>query len=94
MSANANYKLSGRVDSNNAQHYENEILVLLDNIDQTLTIDLSELNYISSVGLRVFLKIAKALKQNNKKLVIAKPNKPIQDLLVMSGFDKIIDIQN
>jgi anti-anti-sigma factor len=55
---------------------------------------LSDLNYISSIGLRIFLKVAKALKTDNKKLVLAKPNAVILDLLLMSGFDKIIEIQH
>lgn len=93
MVTNGNYKLTGRVDATNAQQCEDVIMDLLGNVDQDFTIDLSELDYISSVGLRVFLKTAKALKERNKKLVLVKPTVPIHDLLIMSGFDKIIDIQ-
>jgi anti-anti-sigma factor len=55
---------------------------------------LSYINYISSIVLSIFIKVAKALKNDNKKLILAKPNQAILDLLVMSGFDKIIEIQN
>jgi anti-anti-sigma factor len=94
MSTNTNYKLAGRVDGTNADQYESEISVFLGNVDQTFTIDLSELNYISSIGLRVFLKIAKTLKEQNKKLVLVNPNADIKGLLIMSGFDKIIEIHH
>jgi len=93
MIMDSNYKLSGRVDGTNAEHYEAEISDLLKEVDQSFSIDLSDLNYISSIGLRIFLKVAKALKNDNKKLVLAKPNAAILDLLLMSGFDKIIEIQ-
>jgi anti-anti-sigma factor len=94
MITDSNYKLSGRVDGTNAEHYETEISDLLKEADQSFSIDLSDLNYISSIGLRIFLKVAKALKTDNKKLVLAKPNAAILDLLLMSGFDKIIEIQH
>ena len=94
MIESSSYKLSGRVDGTNAEHYETEISDLLKNASQSFFIDLSDLNYISSIGLRIFLKVAKALKSDNKKLVLAKPNPAILDLLVMSGFDKIIEIQH
>ncbi|CAN4265911.1 SpoIIAA Anti-anti-sigma regulatory factor (antagonist of anti-sigma factor) [Methylophilaceae bacterium] len=94
MITGSNYKLSGRVDGTNAEHYETEISDLLKEADQSFSIDLSDLNYISSIGLRIFLKVAKALKSGDKKLVLVKPNVVILDLLLMSGFDKIIEIQH
>lgn len=89
-----NYKLSGRVDGTNAEHYETEIFDLLKVVNQSFEIDVSDLYYISSIGLRVFLKVAKALKNDNKKLVLVKPNPPILEILLMSGFDKIVEIQH
>jgi anti-anti-sigma factor len=94
MITDSNYKLSGRVDGTNAEHYETEISDLLKEADQSFSIDLSDLDYISSIGLRIFLKVAKALKSDDKKLVLVKPNAVILDLLLMSGFDKIIEIQH
>jgi anti-anti-sigma factor len=93
MRLNSNYKMSGRVDGTNADHYDLEIVVLLKTAGQSFSIDLSELTYISSLGLRVFLKTAKELKSLNKKLILSKPNSEILDLLLMSGFDKIIEIE-
>jgi anti-anti-sigma factor len=93
MSINPHYRLAGRVDATNAQQCEDDIAALLADVDQAFIIDLSALDYISSVGLRVFLKIAKTLKERNKKLVLAKPSEPILEILAMSGFDKIIEIQ-
>ena len=90
---NSNYKLSGRVDGINADQYDLEISALLKTAGPSFSINLSELSYISSLGLRIFLKTAKDLKSQNKKLILSKPNSEILDLLLMSGFDKIIEIE-
>ena len=93
MSANSNYKLIGRMDGTNADHYDLEISALLSTTGESFSIDLSELTYISSLGLRVFLKAAKALKQQNKKLILSKPSPEILDILLLSGFDQIMQIE-
>lgn len=93
MSDNSTYKLAGRVDGTNADQYELEISSLLQTDPQSFSIDLSALTYISSVGLRVFLKTAKTLKVQNKQLILSKPNAEILSLLLMSGFDKILLIE-
>lgn len=93
MSANSNYKLIGRMDGTNADQHDQEISALLSTAGPSFSIDLSELTYISSLGLRVFLKAAKALKQQNKKLVLSRPTQEILDILLLSGFDQIIEIE-
>ena len=74
MSTNSIYKLTGRVDGSNAGQYQIEISNLVKTGSQSFTIDLSELVYISSVGLRVFLKTAKDLQVQNRKFILSKPN--------------------
>ena len=93
MSTDSNYKLTGRMDGTNADNYDLEISALLSTAGQSFSIDLSELTYISSLGLRVFLKAAKTLKQQNKKLILSKPSQEILDILLLSGFDQIIEIE-
>lgn len=93
MSTESNYKLTGRMDGTNADNYDHEITALLNTAGQSFSIDLSELTYISSLGLRVFLKAAKTLKQQNKKLILSKPSQEILDILLLSGFDQIIEIE-
>lgn len=89
----SNYQLTGRLDGTNAEQYDLEISNLLSSAGESFSIDLSELTYISSLGLRVFLKAAKALKQQNKKLILSKPNPDVLEILLMSGFDQIIEIE-
>jgi anti-sigma B factor antagonist len=93
MNTNSNYRLANRLDGSNVEHYDLEISSLLQTNPESFSIDLSELTYISSVGLRVFLKTAKTLQKQNKKLTLSKPNSAILSLLLMSGFDKIMMIE-
>lgn len=53
---------------------------------QVFVIDMSEVRYISSMGLRVFLKHLKALKATNGSLIIAAAGKLVSDVFQMSGF--------
>ena len=50
------YQIKGKIDSNNALEFENEIMAAMPN-----EIDASELSYISSAGLRVLLKLNKKI---------------------------------
>lgn len=87
------YKPVGRLDGSNAAAHEKELLALLvDDVD-TITIDLSDLDYVSSAGLRVMLVTAKAAKARGGKVSLLSPKSTILDVLKMSGFDKILTIQ-
>ena len=54
-------KLNGRVDSGNAPEVEEQIMkACADNEHEKVVLDVQELEYISSAGLRVVLKLKKA----------------------------------
>ena len=56
-------ELSGRIDSNNIARIEKEIMAELSGlVDINIAFDALNLNYISSAGLRVLLKVRKKLK--------------------------------
>lgn len=90
----ASYKPVGRLDGSNAATHEKELLALLVDDVNTITIDLSELDYVSSAGLRVMLVTAKAAKAKGGKVSLLSPKPTILDVLKMSGFDKILTIQS
>jgi anti-sigma B factor antagonist len=88
-----NYKPLGRIDSSNALSHERELLALLANDVKSVTVDLSELDYISSAGLRVLLVTAKAAKARGGKVVLSAPRPSILEVLKISGFDRILEVQ-
>lgn len=82
--------LSGRIDSGNAAAVEKEIEALLAEHDfQTLVIDADALEYISSAGLRVLLRLRK--KYTDMKIVNVSAD--VYEIFEMTGFTEMMDIQ-
>ena len=81
-------KLQGSVDSSNAYQFEEELLDAISG--QTLTMDAEELVYISSAGLRVLLKVKKALSGD---LVMTNVNPEVFEILDMTGFTQILTVR-
>ena len=82
------YKLSGRIDSNNAKQLENDIMSEY-YANGTLMLDAEKLEYISSAGLRVLLKLRK--KQGG--LEIINVSHDIRDILEVTGFDNLLTVR-
>ena len=80
-----------KIDTITAPDFENEIMDEMGKFD-SLIIDFTDLEYISSAGLRVLVIIEKELKPQNIPFVI-KVNDIIKEILVMSGFDRILNIE-
>ena len=81
-----------RIDTVNSPDFENEINDELGKFD-SLIIDLSNLEYISSAGLRVLIATQKKLKPENIPMTIINANDTIKEIFRMSGFDKILKIE-
>ena len=82
---------TGKIDTTTAPDFENEIMDEINNFD-SLVLNLIDLEYISSAGLRVLIITEKKLKETGIPLVI-KVNDTIREILVMSGFDKLLNIE-
>jgi anti-anti-sigma factor len=90
--------LSGRLDGTTAKTFEETILTRIDSGDRRFIIDVAELNYVSSAGLRVFVLAAKRLDPVNGKLVLCGFKKtipyhtlnripdPVREAFDISGF--------
>lgn len=93
MTAVAAYKPVGRLDGANAATHEKELLALLVGEVNSVAVDLSELDYVSSAGLRVLLVTAKAAKARGGSVTLKSPKPAILEVLRISGFDKILQVQ-
>jgi stage II sporulation protein AA (anti-sigma F factor antagonist) len=62
--------LSGKLDGTTAKTFEEKILTRIESGDRRFIIDVAELNYVSSAGLRVFALAGKRLDSANGKLVL------------------------
>ncbi len=82
--------LSGHIDSNSAPQIEEEIAKIREeNPAQSLVIDCETLEYISSAGLRVILRMKKAVPDT--KLVNVSPE--VYEIFEMTGFTEMMDVQ-
>ncbi len=84
--------VEGRVDTITSQNLEKEINDEFGNFN-SLILDFSALEYISSAGLRVLIATQKKLKSEDIPMVIKNVNDAIKEIFRMSGFDKILKIE-
>jgi anti-anti-sigma factor len=84
--------LKGRLDGTSAKGVEERMLQLIDAGARRLIIDLSELDYISSVGLRVFMMAAKRLKLVGGRMVVCALQPTVQEVFEIAGFNTIFGI--
>ncbi len=81
-----------RVDSASAKAFEGRVLAAVNTGAAKIVIDFSEMDYISSAGLRVVLVGAKMTRAPRKfALCGMKPH--IREVFDVSGFAKILSIQ-
>ena len=82
--------LSGRIDSNNAPDVEKEIDELRQSLGgERVVIDAEALEYISSAGLRVLLRLRKQCPE----LKIVNVSAEVYDIFDMTGFAEMINVQ-
>lgn len=82
--------LAGRIDSNNSNEAENSVRNQLKGREVgELVLDAKELDYISSAGLRVLLR----LKKDYSELSIINVSTEIYEILDMTGFTEMMNVQ-
>lgn len=84
--------VEGRIDTITSQELDDEINDELGNFD-SLIMDFSDLDYISSAGLRVLISTQKKLKSDDIPFVIINVNDTIGGIFRISRFDKILKIE-
>ena len=84
--------LEGRLDTTTAPQLENELKVSLYDIKE-LTLDMENLEYLSSAGLRVLLAAQKQMKKQQGNMVIVNVNEIIMEVFEVTGFVDIITIK-
>ena len=83
-------RLTGRIDSGNAAQVERDILAqLAGNTDASVVLDASALEYISSAGLRIILR----LKKTFPDLRITDASSEVYEILEMTGFTEMMPVE-
>ena len=84
-------KVAGKIDANNAGELFEKLSSLREEHPRgTLNIDIADLEYISSAGLRSLLKIQK---QEAEKIHLINASLETADIFRMTGLDRVMDVK-
>lgn len=86
-------KLEGDLDTAAAQETSLALQPLMEIKDRKIVMDCTDLNYISSSGLRLFLSLLKSCKPNGNTLTLENLNDNIKKVFSMTGFSSLFDIK-
>ena len=84
--------LKGRIDTTNADQFQQDIAPLMEDEHPDIEIDCSEMTYTSSQGLRIFLLLQKSVNARGGKMVLRKMNPQVKEVFDITGFSNIITI--
>ena len=83
--------LEGRLDTTTAPELEKELKNSMDDVEK-LTMDLNNLEYISSAGLRVLLMAHKTMVKK-EGMIVKNVNEIVKEIFEITGFSDILTIE-
>lgn len=84
---------NGRLDTAASIPTTEAVKPLLDAENCEIILDCSQLEYISSSGLRIFLSIRKEAATHGSKVIVRNINADIRQVFMMTGFISLFEIQ-
>jgi len=84
--------LSGKLDAETTPHFAEVLDGSIERGERRIILDMSALDYVSSVGLRALILGAKRLAPLDGRMVLCGPQDRIMKLLEISGFTSIFTI--
>ena len=85
--------LIGRLDTKASVECASSFERLSEYAEKTITLDCSQLEYISSSGLRLFLALAKKSNAVGSHIRVTHPQEVVKDVFKLTGFYKLLDIE-
>ena len=84
--------LSGRLDIQGANAIDNRFAFAVTTSKAPVLVDLSGVDFIASIGIRLLLQNAKSLKSRGGKLALYKPQPLVAEALTTAGIDLLIPV--
>ena len=84
---------AGRLDTAAAVETAETVKPLIEAENKEIILDCSQLEYISSSGLRIFLSIRKGAALHGSKVIFRAINSDIRQVFMMTGFISLFEIQ-
>ena len=87
--------LTGRLDVQNSIQIEKEIYQLLENEpDYHLLLNLAEVKYMSSSGIRIFVSTMRLLKDKNKKMKLCNLSESVKKIFEIVDLLDMFEVKN
>lgn len=84
--------LNGRIDAGTVAEFREATLAAVEETAGDVILECENLEYVSSIGLRVFLTAQKELQKKNRQLEMRNVQDAIVRILRMTGFDTFIKV--
>jgi len=85
-------RVSGRIDFESALDFEHHINAMIQEAGDCFIIELSQVELLSSAGLRVMLSTAKRVAHRNASLALAAPSQVVRQVFEISHFNLLFKI--
>ena len=86
-------EFNGRLDTPASLEIAKDIETVKKDASGTIILDCSQLSYISSSGLRLFLSVRKAAAEKGGKVIVKNISNEIRTVFMMTGFLNLFEIQ-
>lgn len=84
---------AGRIDTTTSGSLEETVRRSVDGGVRDMVVDFSSVDYISSAGLRVFLVLAKRMRDLQGRLVLCGMTEPVRQVFHLAGFMPLFRVE-
>jgi anti-anti-sigma factor len=84
--------LVGRMDVGGVEQIETRFVAYTTSRSKPVIVDISQVPFMASIGMRVILRVVKALKPIGAKLVVLKPQPLVEEALRIACLDQVFGI--
>ena len=86
--------LFGEIDFSNAAHLERALKESVSNLDHELLLDLSQVTYVDSAGIRVMFDLSRRLKHHQQRLILVVPEgSGVRRSLTLGGLLHAVEVR-
>lgn len=85
-------RIKGKLDSNVAPSLEKRMCERLQEGISKFLLDLSDVSYVNSAGLRMLLSVKKQIRAMEGTLVVCAPRSEVLEVMKICGFDHVLEI--
>jgi anti-anti-sigma factor len=83
-------RIKGRLDGYWADHLTRELADTIREGNQQMRLNMAEVTYLSSAGIRVLLRTHKQLKSINGSLIVSSPSEQVRKVLELTGLGNLL----